>query len=73
MAKGLFSTSEAARVLGISRIAVFKKIRQGRLPAFMVAGGYAITPAALATEKARMVRREELREIRRKKKRYDLP
>ena len=63
----LYSTSEAAKVLGISRIAVFKKIRQGRLPAVMIAGGYAITVGALAQEKARMARREELRRLRRKK------
>ena len=66
MAKNLYSTSEAAKLLGISRIAVFKKIRQGRLPAMMIAGGYAMTHIALMIEKKRMQRREELRVLRRK-------
>ena len=66
MAKNLFSTSEAAKVLGISRIAVFKKIRQGRLSAVMIAGGYAMTRAALTLERKRMQRRDELSALRRR-------
>ncbi|MEK9174983.1 MAG: helix-turn-helix domain-containing protein [Patescibacteria group bacterium] len=33
MNKRLFSTSEAAKILGISRIAVFKKIKSGEIKA----------------------------------------
>ena len=66
MSKNLLSTSEAAKFLGISRIAVFKKVRQGRLPAVMIAGGYAMTRAALVLERKRMRRRDELRVLRRR-------
>ena len=64
--KTLLSTKEAAEFLGISRIAVFKKIREGRLAATMIGNSYAIKPGDLAAEKRYMTRREELRELRRK-------
>lgn len=66
-AKQLLSTTEAAKILGISRIAVFKKIRQGRMAATMFGGSYAINSAALAIEKKKMKRRDELRKLRRRK------
>ena len=38
-----FSTAEVAQMLGISRIAVFKKIKSGKLPAMQVGRGYVIS------------------------------
>jgi len=65
----LLSTREAADFLGISRIAVFKKIRRGRLAARMIGGGYVITQGAVAAEKRYMERCEELPRMRGKAKR----
>ena len=42
MAEKYFSTAEVAEMLGISRIAVFKKIKSGKLPAMQVGRGYVI-------------------------------
>ncbi|MFH0798661.1 MAG: excisionase family DNA-binding protein [Pseudomonadota bacterium] len=67
--KQFFSTTEAAKMLGISRIAVFKKIRQGRMASVMIGGSYAIRPAAIAQEKMRMDKRESARILRRKRRR----
>ncbi len=39
----LYSTPEVAKILGISRIAVFKKIKTGKLVAMRVGKGYVIT------------------------------
>lgn len=41
--KEYFSTAEAAHLLKISRIAVFKKIQSGIIPANKVGRGYAIS------------------------------
>ena len=40
--KELFSTAQAADVLGVSRIAVFKSIKSGKLPATRVGRSYVI-------------------------------
>lgn len=42
--KKLFSTSEAADLLGISRIAVFKRIKKGQIKAKKVGRTYVIDP-----------------------------
>jgi len=42
MAKKYLSTPEAAKILGISREAVFKKIQKGQLEAVKVGRNYAI-------------------------------
>lgn len=36
------TTSEAAKILGLSRIAVFKKIKRGELPAHKIGRNYVI-------------------------------
>jgi excisionase family DNA binding protein len=41
------STTQAGKLLGISRIAVFKKIRSGELPAVRHGHRYLITPNSL--------------------------
>ncbi len=42
MTEKYFSTAEVAEMLGISRIAVFKKIKSGKLKAMQVGRGYVI-------------------------------
>jgi len=42
MARKLISTTEAARILGISRVAVFKRIKNGQIPAIKVGRNYVI-------------------------------
>lgn len=45
--KTYFSTTEAAKILGMSRIAVFKKIKSGKLPADRFGRNYLITRDSL--------------------------
>jgi excisionase family DNA binding protein len=40
--KDYLTTSEAAKILGISRIAVFKRIKKGTLPAKKIGNSYII-------------------------------
>jgi len=40
--ENFFSTAEVAKILGISRIAVFKKIQKGHIPAQKVGRSYVI-------------------------------
>ena len=47
MTKKLLSTQEVADILGISRVAVFKKIQKGDLPAIKIGKTYAIDPKVL--------------------------
>lgn len=42
MTKKFLSTIEVAKILGISREAVFKKIKKGQLPATKIGRNYAI-------------------------------
>ena len=48
MAKQLFSTIELARILGISRIAVFKKIKSGEIKAKKIGRNFVINRSDLA-------------------------
>jgi excisionase family DNA binding protein len=43
MSEKLYSTPEVAKILGMSRIAVFKKIKTGKLKATKVGKGYVIS------------------------------
>lgn len=45
--KRLFSTMEIAKILGISRIAVFKKIKSGEIKATKVGRNYVISDRVL--------------------------
>lgn len=47
MEKELFSTSEAAKILGISRVAVFKKIKSEEIKATKVGRNYVIEKGTL--------------------------
>ena len=47
--KGKFiSVAELAKLLGISRVAVFKKIKKGQLPAEKIGRAYAISSAVVS-------------------------
>lgn len=58
--KKYLSTIEAAKVLGISRVAVLKKIYSGELPAIKIGRNYAIDPEVIGS------RNPELSEKRKK-------
>ena len=45
----LYSTAEAAALLHVSRVAVFKKIQKGEIKAQKVGRNYVIEPQALST------------------------
>lgn len=47
MEKDFYSLPEAAAILGISRIAVFKKVRKGQLQATRIGRNWAIAAAVL--------------------------
>jgi len=42
MTDKLFSTPEVAKILGMSRIAIFKKIKTGKLKAMKIGKGYVV-------------------------------
>ncbi len=48
MSREYYSLPEAAALLGISRIAVFKRVKKGQLPALRVGRNWAVPAAALA-------------------------
>lgn len=60
--KKFLSTSEAAKILGISTVAVFKKIKNGTLPAHKIGRNYAIDSAILGL-KAKAVGEETKKRI----------
>ena len=47
MEKKYVSVTELAKMLGISRVAVFNKIKKGQIPAEMIGNAYAIPYAAV--------------------------
>jgi len=47
MTKDFFSLPEAAAILGMSRIAVFKKVRKGQLQAIRIGRNWAIAASVL--------------------------
>lgn len=62
MAKNLLSTTDVAKLLGISRIAVFKKIKSGQIKATKVGRNFVIDknelPEILGTVLTENARRE---------------
>lgn len=52
-AKKYISTTEAAKILGISTVAVFKKIKNGVLPAQKIGRNYAVDPENLGLKSGR--------------------
>jgi len=54
MKKKYLSTIEVAKILGISREAVFKKIKKGQLPAVKIGRNYAIDPTDIGLKEGRL-------------------
>lgn len=52
--KKYLTTTEVAKILGISTVAVFKKIKNGTLPAQKIGRNYAIDPAVLGLKADRI-------------------
>ncbi len=63
MEKTLFSAGEAAKILGISRIAVFKKIKSGKIKAVKVGCNFVIQKKALAETLGESIGEDKKREI----------
>ena len=69
MDKQLFSTIELARILRISRIAVFKKIKSGEIKAKKVGRNFVINRSDLAEILGSALSEEKKREIEKSVKR----
>lgn len=63
MAKNLFSTAEVAKILGISRIAVFKKVKKGEIPAQKVGRNFVIARQDLPIILGSVLKEADRREI----------
>ncbi len=67
--KEFFSTAEVAHLLRISRVAVFKKIQSGIIPASKIGRGYAISREAVEAimgSKLTESQKEEIKNVVRK-------
>jgi excisionase family DNA binding protein len=58
---GFFSTTEAAKILGISRIAVFNRVKRGSLKAIRIGKNWAIPKEELENNLGRPLSEEEKR------------
>lgn len=63
MTNELLSTSEVAKLLGISRIAVFKKIKAGKIKAQKVGRNFAVNKEDLSGILANFLNETKKREI----------
>lgn len=61
--KKYFSTVEAGKLLHISRIAVFNKIKNGRLPAIKMGRNYVINREDLEAEMGKKLTQKDLNQI----------
>jgi excisionase family DNA binding protein len=61
--KEYYSVAEVAGILGLSRIAVFNRIKKGRIKAIRIGRSYAIPAAALEFLLGRALRESEKRDI----------
>lgn len=59
MAKRYISTAEAAKILGISTVAVFKKIKNGILPAQKIGRNYVIDSEDLGIKGGKLSKKTE--------------
>jgi excisionase family DNA binding protein len=57
------STTELAKILGISRIAVYRKIKRGKIKAKKIAGNYAINKKDLGGILEKELSKKERKEI----------
>jgi len=63
MDKDFFSTSEVAKLLGISRIAVFKKIKSGAIKARKIGRNFAVDKKDLPEVLGSVLREDKKQEI----------
>jgi len=56
---GYFTTAEAAKILGISRVAVFNRIKAGKLKAMKIGRNFAIPKEELENNLGRELSEEE--------------
>lgn len=63
MDKEFFSTSEVAKLLGISRIAVFKKIKSGTIKARKIGRNFAVDKKDLPEVLGLVLREDKKQEI----------
>ena len=61
--KKLLSTTELAKMLGISRIAVYKKIKNGRIKAVQIGHGFVIDSKDLGDILGKELNKKEKKEI----------
>lgn len=61
----LMTVSEAAKILGISRVAVFKRIKKGRLKATKVGRNYVISAKDLSSALKRTISYSEKQKVER--------
>ena len=61
--KELITTAELAKILGISRIAVFKRIKRGQIKAIRVGRNFVIPKASLPEVLGQVLSKKNKREI----------
>jgi len=61
--KGLITTAELAKILGISRITVFKRIKRGQIKAIRVGRNFVIPKDSLPEVLGQVLSRKNKREI----------
>ena len=61
--KNYFTIPQVARILGISRIAVYKKVKKGEIRAVRIGRNYAIPEGSLAGIMGRVLRKDDRNEI----------
>jgi excisionase family DNA binding protein len=64
MPEKYFSTPEVAKILGISRIAVFKQIKSGKLAAMKVGKGFLVEKSHVFNLYKKKLEREAKRQIK---------
>lgn len=61
--RDLMTTTELAKILGISRIAVFKKIKKGQIKAMRIGKNYVIPKSSLPKILGQVLSKERKKEI----------
>lgn len=61
--KDLITTTELANILGISRIAVFNKIKKGQIKAFKIGRNYVIPVKTLSISLGKNISKNQKKEI----------
>lgn len=61
--KEFYSVPEVAKILGVSRIAIFKKIKKGEIKAERIGRNYAIESTELARIFGKKINKEDKKEL----------